>query len=104
VVVAVGPPMSHPASNTFCEPTLVWVPPYCHTYAGSSVLVGLRHMIGAVAGSMVLRRRSQLFPHLAIDEARSEPGIDSAAGVDMLALSFVAVVHAVTLDDRQVAI
>ena len=50
------------------------------------------------------RRRSRLLSHLTSDEALSEPGIDNAPGIDLLTLSFVAVVDAVPLDDRPVAI
>jgi hypothetical protein len=50
------------------------------------------------------RGRSRLLSHLARDEAFSGPGIDNAPGIDLLTLSFVAVVDAIPLDDRRVAI
>ena len=50
------------------------------------------------------RGRSRLLSHLASDEAFSGPGIDDAPGIDLLTLSFVAVVDAIPLDDRRVAI
>jgi hypothetical protein len=50
------------------------------------------------------RERSRLLSHLPSDEALSEPGIDNAPRIDLLTLSFVAVVDAVPLDDRPLAI
>jgi hypothetical protein len=50
------------------------------------------------------RGRSRLLSHLASDEAFSGPGIDDAPGIDLLTLSFVAVIDAIPLDDRRVAI
>ena len=54
--------------------------------------------------SFYSRGRSRLLSHLASDEAFGGPGIDDAPGIDLLTLSFVAVVDAIPLDDRRVAI
>ena len=48
--------------------------------------------------------RSRLLSHLSSDEALGEPGIDNAPGIDLITLSFVAVVDAIPLDDCRVAI
>ena len=48
--------------------------------------------------------RLRLLSHLASDEALSGPGVDNASGIDLLTLSFVAIVDAMPLDDRPVAI
>jgi hypothetical protein len=47
--------------------------------------------------------RSRLLPHLPSDAAFSGPGVDYAPGID-LTFPFVAVVDAISLDDRRVAI
>ncbi len=63
---------------------------------------------GAGVGGAFAVARTQttlaILSHLTSDEALSEPGIDNAPGIDLLTLSFVAVVDAVPLDDRPVAI
>src|ERR1700755_1614385 len=46
----------------------------------------------------------RLLPHLASDQASNGPGINDAPGIDLLTLSFVAVVDPISLDDRRVAI
>lgn len=48
--------------------------------------------------------RSRLLSHLAIDEAFSGPGVDNAPRIDVVTLSFVAVVDAVPLDDRPLTV
>ncbi len=44
-----------------------------------------------------------LLSHLASDETFSEPGINNAPGIDLLTLSFVAIVDAIPLDHRALA-
>ena len=61
-------------------------------------------LTSAKASSTRSRGLSRLLSHLARDEAFSGPGIDDAPGIDLLTLSFVAVVDAIPLDDRRVAI
>src|SRR6476620_1504421 len=50
------------------------------------------------------RGRARLLSYLPSDEALSEPGIDNTPGIDVLTWSVVAVVDAIPLDDRPVAI
>ncbi len=50
------------------------------------------------------RGRSRLLPHLPSDNTFSGPRIDDAPGIDLFAFLFVAVVDAIPLDDRSVAI
>src|SRR6478752_6814274 len=54
--------------------------------------------------TMRSRGRSRLLPHLPSDNTFSGPRIDDAPGIDLFAFLFVAVVDAIPLDDRSVAI